>query len=232
MARPKGSKNKAPSAAKPKGRGSRKSKAESMTGAKDDEVEVRTIGDNSGELDLTAIVIDERDFKLHYNSIKTATDKKETAMSLLRTARKRAKEASPDILDAVERAMSFERMDQDTLKREFQIAGYALKATDSPIQLTLHNTLLGDAVEQAAKRGRKAGEAGDPCASPYPAGSDLDKAYSDNWTIGQGVKVGLTEKQAAAAIGGDAEGGEREWPDDAEVNGATSDGDEAASATA
>lgn len=197
-----------------KGRGRGRSKAEGMTEAKENEVEVRGVGDNS--LDLKPVEIDERDFKVHYNAIKGATDRKETAMSLLRSAKKRAKEAGPDVLAAVERAMKFERMDQDDLARELQIAGYALKATDSPIQLTLHNTLLGDAAEQADKRGYRDAKDGKSASNPYPDGSDLAKAYMSGWERGMTENLNMGTGDGEAAREGENTA-ESDWPDDAQT---------------
>ena len=177
-----------------KGRGGKRSKAESMTGAAENEVETRPV------LELQPIEIDERDFKIHFNAIKSATDKKETAMSLLRTCKKRAKEAGEDILSAVEKAMRFERMDQDDVVKELQIAGYALLRTENPIQLTLHNTLLGDVNEQAYKRGFKDGEAGKTANDDYPAGSDLSKNYMRGWHHGTGKNLGKTPDEVDAAL--------------------------------
>lgn len=199
-------------ASKPKAKkgGRRKrSQAEDMTEAKANEVESGPV------LDLQPIEIDEKDFDLHYKSIKAATDKKETAMSVLRTCKKRAKEASPDILAAVEKAMKFERADPADVKKELQIAGFALQKTNSPIQLTLHNTLLGDINDIAYKRGFADGEAGRTANSTYPPGSEPDKSYMRGWRHGAGKNLGQTPEQVDAALAEEGSGPpEPMWNDD------------------
>lgn len=180
-----------------RGRPSNTERAAKAAEAKENAVE-------SGQvLDLQPVEIDERDFNLHLKSIKSALDKKETAMSLLRTCRKRAKEASPEILSAVDFALSFERLDQDELARRLQLMGFALKHTESPIQLTLHNTLLGDATETAYKRGFKDGEAGRTARVDYPDGSDLAKEYTRGWNHGTAKNLGVSPEQADVAIAED-----------------------------
>lgn len=189
------SKNSAPK----RGGGSRRSKAESVTEEKENSVEVNKV------LDLHPIEIDEKDFNVHYKSIKSALEKKDTAVSLLRGARKQAKEASPDILAAVEETIKLERLDQDTIVTRLQRIGYALKKAESPIQLTLHNTLLGDAKDTSYNRGFKDGEAGRTANNDYPEGSDLAAEYTRGWNHGTAKNLGMSPEAADVAIA-DGEG--------------------------
>lgn len=178
----------------PKRGGGRRSKAESMTEEKANLAEVNKV------LDLKPIEIDEKDFNVHYRSIKSALEKKDTAVSLLRGARKQAKEASPDILAAVEETIKLERLDQYTIVTRLQRIGYALKKAESPIQLSLHNTLLGDANETAYKRGFKDGEAGHTANNDYPEGSDLAAEYTRGWNHGTAKNLGMSPEAADEAI--------------------------------
>ncbi len=154
-------------------------------------------------LDLKPIEIDEGTFEVHLKAIKSALDKKETAMSLLRTCRKRAKEAGDDILDAVDAALKFERMDQNDVAHQLQILGFALKKTDNPIQLSLYNTLLGDEKEQAYNRGFKDGEAGKTAQNDYPEGSDLAAEYTRGWDHGTAKNLGFSPEETDAIKAGD-----------------------------
>lgn len=167
-------------------RGSRKRRGsgEDMTESKANEVEMRT-----GELALAPIQIDDKDFDVHYKAIKAATDKKETAMALLRTCKKNAKAAGQDVLDAVNLAMSLERQDVDEVKRKVQLMGYTLKKIDSPYQIAMYDQLAGDVHDQAYKRGKVDGEAGKMADCPYPEGTDLADDYSRGWQDVQNARV-------------------------------------------
>jgi hypothetical protein len=178
-----------------KSRGSRKSKAESMTGAKEAAAEVRKA--DSAELGL---VIEDGDFDLHLRAIKGAVDRQKTAKSLYDSCCKAAKKVSPQLLDAVKRAIKFQGMDVEDIKAQLEIDGYVLRRTGSSIQLTLHDTLLGDEKELAYKRGNEAGKCGQPCASKYPEGSDLDAEYRRGWQHGAGSNLGLSDDETDAAI--------------------------------
>lgn len=160
-----------------KARGSRKSKAESMTGAKANEVESR-----SGELDLKPVEIDARDVQVHMRSIKAAMEKKDTAVSLLRSAKKNAKAVHPALADAIDKVIKLERSDSHhDLRQELEVFNIVLRETGAPIQISVHDTLLGDVVDQARNRGRKDAEGGKFASNPYLAGSDLAGAYSAGW---------------------------------------------------
>jgi hypothetical protein len=172
----------------------RRGKSESMTGKKAGEVEVRT-----GELDLQQIEINDDDFDLHFRAMKGAVDRQKTAKNLYDGCCKAAKKVSPELLDAVKRALKFEGMDPADIKRQMEIDGYVLKRTASPIQLTVFDTLAGDVADQAYKRGYDDGENGRTAADKYPAGSDLSGHYTRGWRHGTAKNLGLTPEQADAA---------------------------------
>lgn len=181
------------------GKGGKRSKAESMTGAKASETEVR-----KGELELKAIEIDDGDFDLHLRSLKGAKEKFDTAKRLYDSCCKAAKKVSAELLDAVKRAIKFEGMDEHDIKRQLEIDGYVLKRSGSSVQLTIHDTLLGDEVELAYKRGHDAGGNGRSLVNPYPASSDLAEAYSTGWRNAVGGTLGLTEDETEEAVADDA----------------------------
>jgi hypothetical protein len=197
---------KAKSSKAPKGtRGSRKRRgtSEAMTGKKENEVEVRTIGDNSGLNLPEPIALDDGDFDLHYKALRSAKDKMDTAKRLYDGCCKGAKKVSPELLEAVKRAIKYDGQDANDIKADLEIAGYVLRRRGSPVQITVFDTLIGDVKEQAASRGLGDGENGRPSASSYPAGSDLDQIYSDNWRLGQAKLLGLPPDQAESALEGE-----------------------------
>ena len=104
-----------------------------------------------------------------------------TAKNLFDGCCKAAKKVSPELLDAVKRAIKFEGMDTEDIKRQLQIDGYVLRKTGAPIQITLHDTLLGDVDDAAEARGRKDAEGGKFASNPYPAGSSLHERYKIGW---------------------------------------------------
>jgi hypothetical protein len=179
---------------------SRRGKGENMTGAKESAVEMRTIGDNSGELNLQQVQIDDGDFDLHYKAIKSAVERQKQSKNLYDGCCKAAKKVSADLLEAVKKAIKFDGMDPDDIKRQLEIDGYALKRRENPIQLTVFNSLLGDQKEVVAKRGYEDGKAGRSAKTEYPEGSDLATIYSENYMRGQGEVLGLDAEETSAAI--------------------------------
>lgn len=180
--------------------GSRKSRAEDSTGAKENATEMRT-----GELGLgEPIVIDSDTFAMHLKSIKGATEKKDTAVSLLRGCMNAAKKVNEHLPEAIKLAIQEERSnDPSKLKKRLEVLGIALRETGSPVQLTVHDTLLGDVKQVAYDRGFKAGEGGQTLANPYPAGSDLSENYATGWRNGQAKLLGVNvdgEGDAAAGV--------------------------------
>lgn len=168
-------------------RGSRKRRGsgENFTGAEENKTEVR-----KAELDLKPVEIDDGDFDMHLKSVKAATEKLTTAQGLLRSCYKAAKKVSPQLLDALKYALKAERADAEDIKRELEVMGYVLKKTNAPIQITLHDTLLGDENELAAKRGYQNGKNGTGMNCPYPEGSDLASLYADAYMKGQADLIG------------------------------------------
>lgn len=187
--------------AKPKGKrgGVRKSKAESMTGAKAAKVEVRGgMGDNAPEMKLPA----PDDFLHHMKSIKGCKEKLETAKSLVSHAKKAANKSCAGLSKTIERLIGIEREnDPFAFQREMEMLGLGLKVTNSPIQLSVFDTLAGDVEDQAYKRGVSDGEAGRSASNPYPENSDLAESYSSGWRHGTGKNLGLSPGQVDAATG-------------------------------
>lgn len=171
-------------------RGSRKrrGKGEDMTGANEGKVEVRMGGDNSPKLELPA----PDDFAYHMKAIKGSLEKKDTAVALVRNAKKSADKAAPGLSGTIDRLIKIERSnDPMAFQREMELLGYGLKQTNSPIQISVFDTLLGDQKEQVAKRGYEDGKAGRSAKQEYPDGSDLAGLYSDNWMRGQAEMLGV-----------------------------------------
>lgn len=156
----------------------RKSKAESVTGKKAGEVETR-----SGELDIPEpVIIASSDFQFYLKAAKSATEKKDTAVNLLRGVYKQAQKLHKQLPGALKRAIEIERADDHAdLRGELEVLGIALREIGCPIQITISDTLLGDVKDQAFKRGRKDAELGKFASSPYPADSDLSQEYSRGW---------------------------------------------------
>lgn len=192
MAKPKKS---AP--AKKKG-GKRRSKAENMTGAKANAVEVRKvgIGDNS-ELEF----LDPNDFDHHYRTIKGLKEKAATANSHVRHAKNAANKTRPGLAATVELTIAIEREDDPVkLKRHLEMLGVGLKQIGSSIQLNVFDSLAGEVQEQAYNRGFADGEGGKTSNSRYPEGSDLNAQYSKGWAHGSGKNMGQTVDQVDAAL--------------------------------
>ena len=150
-----------------------------------DKADVAEVNTVSNKLDLKPIEIDDGDFDMHYKAMKGAKEKFDQSKRLYDGCCKAAKKVSDELLDSVKRAMKFDGMDQDAIKRLLEIDGYVLRKTNSAIQLTLHNVLMGDAVQTAYQRGFDAGLAGDGNANRYPVGSDLAERYDIGWGEGQ-----------------------------------------------
>lgn len=164
---------------KKRGRPSKKAVAQA------DVVEVRT-----GELDLQPVEIDDRDFDMHFAGVKEAKAKLESYQSKYRLALKSAKSVSPELHDAIKVALKFEKMGAEDVKRQLEIDGYVLKRQGSPVQMILHDTIMGDPLKVAWDRGMKAGEEGQDNANPYPPGSEFAARYDAGWAKGQGILIG------------------------------------------
>lgn len=183
----------------------RKSKAESMTEAKANSVEVRTaaggIGDNSGELALPK----PDDWDHHFRSIKGLAERAATANSHLRHAKTAAKKSGID-MDAMNRALAEDRdPDPVKLRRFVEQLGLGLKQLGSHVAITVHDTSLGDSEDLAQERGFQNGEAGKTYDNPYPAGTSLHARYHRGHMYGQGKVMNLTPEQVDANLANDAE---------------------------
>jgi hypothetical protein len=176
-----------------------KARAEADTGAKANAVEVRTaakIGDNS-KLKLPA----PDTFDHHYKSIRGAQDKVKTAQALSSQASESANKASPGLAKVIKDTLKIENEnDPIKLARHLEMMGMGLKQINSPIQLTVFDTLQGDVADQAYKRGFDDGENGRTANNAYPDGSDLATAYGDGWRHGTAKNLGITPKEADAAL--------------------------------
>lgn len=185
-----------------KGGGSRRSRAESSTGKKADQVEMR----KAASLDLPEPVeLSSDDFKLHYRAIKLAKDSLDRHKSLYDGCCKQAKKVSEELLAAVKLAIQYEGKDPEDIRKDLEIRGFVLKQTGSYLQLTLHDTLAGDVNDQAYKRGLADGKAGRSASSKYPEGSDLAEEYGRGWRHGTAENMGMSAEQADAAVGGEGE---------------------------
>jgi len=160
---------------------------------KQDQVEVR-------QDELPGIEIDDSDFDMHFRALKGAVEKMKTAKNLYDGCCKSAKKVSPELLDAVKYAIKLEGLDAADVKRELEIKGYALKRTGSSVQLTIHDTLLGDEEDLAYRRGKEAGASGKSNANPYPKASSLAEEYDRGWRAGVGGNLGLTEGETEDAV--------------------------------
>lgn len=180
-------------------RGSRKRRgqSENMTGAKEGEVEIRTasVGDNS-EFKLPA----PDDYDHHRKSILGYLEKKETASGLYRKALQTAQKAGIDTDTMLQAHKLKKANDPIKAKRHFDQLGFALKMEDFPIQLIVHDTLLGEVNEAAYKRGFDDGEAGRTANSRYPDGSELEKEYARGHLHGTGKNMGMTPEQVDTAV--------------------------------
>lgn len=175
--------------------GGRRSRAESMTGAKENEVEVRTIGDNS---DLALPAPD--DYAHHMKTIRGCRDRLATASSLLSHAKKSANKCAPGLAASVEETLKIEREnDPVKLRTRLEMLGLGLKQIDSSIQLNVFDTLAGDQKEMVARRGYEDGKAARPQSSDYPEGSDLAALYSENWLKGQAEIFNITKAPEESA---------------------------------
>ena len=134
---------------KPSGRGGRKRRGqgEDMTGAEAGQVEVRT------PLSIDDVDLDDADIKVHFNAIKTATERKDTAVSGLRTAKKRANDTCAGLSDEIEHVMKLQRKnDPSAYARKMKVRSRVLGALGFPVQLEIFDTLAGDHMEQVYRR--------------------------------------------------------------------------------
>lgn len=171
-----------------KGRGRRRSKAENMTEASENEVQVRKVkAADQEQMDLPK----PNDFHFHMKAIKGALDRLATATSLVRNARKAAKQVHKGLPELIKEMIALERGDVTEFKKRLEMLGFGLKELGSSIQLTIHDTLLGDVKEQAFKRGAADSANNKMSSNPYPVGSDLAAAYDEGFRKDQERILGL-----------------------------------------
>jgi hypothetical protein len=178
-------------------RGARKRRgaSESMTGAKENEVEVRSIGDNS-----SLAVPEPDDWKHHRKAILGWREKVTTAQGGLRNAIKQAKKSGVD-MKAFDLVVGIERQnDPAKTLNFFQQLDMGLSLSgETTIRITPHDTLAGDQIELVYKRGFADGEAGRTASNDYPETSDLAAEYARGWRHGTGKNLGLTPEQVDAS---------------------------------
>jgi len=148
-------------------------------------------------LDTQQIELKSDDFDFHFKNTKAAKVRMGTAKSAYDACLKAAKKVSDQLHASVKLALSIEGKDLYDVKTQLEVFGFVLKVTDHPLQLTIHDTLLGDVSDAAFARGGKAGAAGMPMANPYPDSSDLAARYADGWGAGQA---------SMSLLGGDGSG--------------------------
>lgn len=161
-------------------------------------VEVRTpgIGDNS-KLALPA----PDDYSHHMKSIRGAKDKLETAKSLLRHAKDAANKCAAGLAASIEETLKIER-DNDPVKLQarLEMLGLGLKEIGSTIQLSVFDSLGGDAADQVYQRGMADGKAGRTADNRYPEGSDLHALYAKGWRHGTASNLGISAEESDRAI--------------------------------
>lgn len=198
MARSKGSKSKGAKAVKFKAHGGRKAKVQD----KADDVEMRTASP-----EIAGLEINDDDFDLHLASVRRAVEAQKRAKNGYDACMKACKKVSPAFHETIKLAIKMDGKDPEDIKRDLEMQGYVLKRSGSNVQLTIHDTLLGDAEDQAYARGKKAGAAGLSNANPYPKNSDLAAKYDAGWGDGQADLVGAgSDDDDGAGLGHNSNG--------------------------
>lgn len=176
-----------------KSRAGGKSKAESVTGKKAGEAEMRKVGQN--ELPICQ----PDDFKFHMASIKGFMEKATTANAALRNAIKSAKKVNPHLPAIIKEALALERNDPAEKRAYLENLGMALKEIGAPFQLGIFD-IAQDPLVQAKREGLEDGKAGRPASNKYVEGSAPYAEYMAGWQEGQGLLLGLnTPKNGAGA---------------------------------
>lgn len=192
-------------ARKANGNGKARGKRTKRGGAKADKADTAEMR-KGGELDLKQVAIDDADFDMHLRAMKGAKDRMATAKNLYDGCCKAAKKVSEDLLVAVKKAIKFEGMDLDDIKRALEIDGYVLRKTGSPVQLTIHDSLMGDVNQAADTCGYRDARAGKVAKSRYPESSDLHELYMAGWQRGTRENMGLDPEDDGDAVKGNGLG--------------------------
>ena len=153
--------------------GSRKSKAESMTGKKGAEVEVRTIGE---ELKLAKPA----DILHTLKTIKGWKEKIATLNSHLSTAYKTAKAAKIS-KKTVDFLLGLERGDPVEYRAEMETIGVGLKAVGAPFQLNVFDIAYANDIEQAKAEARACAQSGRGFECRFSEGSEAHTAGMTEW---------------------------------------------------
>jgi hypothetical protein len=184
-------------AKKAKGRAarSRRGKSQAMTGAKDAQVEVRT-----GSL-IPNIELSDKDINHHFTAIKRATETKDSAVSALRTAMKKADETHSGLGDEIKQQITLERKDSTAeLAAELSLKARVLQARGTTIQINIFDTLAGDQLDQIYRRFFKDGKDGKPLDNRYPAGSDLNAQAARAWRHGTASNLNVSPEESDKAV--------------------------------
>lgn len=174
--------------AKATGRSSRKRRGtgESMTGANENQVEVR------GPISVDDIDLPPADIQHHYEAMKTSIERKDTAVSNLRTTRKKADEACAGLADEIAHVIKLKRKNDPTAyARKMKVRNLVLSAMGFPVQLEIFDTLAGDNEGQVRERFYQAGKAGKGFECKYPKNSDLHAVAKEGWMRGQAELAGV-----------------------------------------
>lgn len=188
---------------KPK-RAGRKSKAESMTGAKENTVETRKV--TPVQLEMNAPIESKPgQFRSYYNRAKSDHDLFTKFQGRYRETIKEAKESNPLLAEAVKLAIKLVdedgAIDHEAIRGKLRMHGFVLQEFGSTLQLTLHDTALGDEKDLAYKRGFEIGTEGKAFPmEEYPRHSDLNDVFHLGWHNGQlkNMKLPYGETRATA----------------------------------
>jgi hypothetical protein len=189
---------------KPKGRAarSRRGKGESMTGAKEGKVEVRTASL------IPEIELSDKDINHHFNAIKRATDIKNSGVSSLREAMKKAEQTHPGLGAEIAAQIKREnKPDETEVGKKLSLQAKVMKARGSSIQLNIFDTTAGDQMNLVYRRFFQDGKGGKALDNPYPAGSDLARQAARAWRHGVAANMNVTPEQSDEALEDDEKEG-------------------------
>ena len=164
-----------------RGRGKKRGRPAKKIVDKADVVEMKAVG----ELGFTPIEIVDDDYDMHMRSFVTAVENQKIAKNAYDRCCKAAKKVSDKFLELCKLGLKWKGKSAEEHAQLMQMHGYILKRSGSNVQLTLHNILLGDAVETAYKRGFDQGFGGMANDNRYPSGSDLAERHDLGWGEGQ-----------------------------------------------
>lgn len=189
---------------KKKRAGTRRRRLESETGAKENTVEMRK-PEPPTQLELTGSAVEKKpgQFRAYFNRAISEYNMYTKAQGRYRETIKEAKEENPLLAEAIKMAIKLVddegAIDHEAIKAKLQVHGFLLSEFGSHLQLSLHDTLLGDEKEYAYKRGfERGGTDGMALDMPYPKGSDLNEIYALGWRNGQNKIVGLPHGETIA----------------------------------